>query len=271
MIVYPHAKINLGLRILRRRPDGYHDIETLLYPVGWSDILEILPSPGSRDIRIRTSGLSLPGRSSDNLVYRAASLMQERFGLTGMRIHLHKQVPAGAGLGGGSSDAAFTLMALRELFSLSLPPRELHRMATQLGSDCAFFLEDTPALATGRGDKLTPVSLDLQGTYLMIIFPGIVSATARMYRMIQPADEGISLKEAIEKPRSEWMKYLINRFEEPLVRDFPVIGTVIKLLVAHGAWYASVTGSGSAVYGLFDTPPGKIPLSPGWLSWTEQL
>ncbi|HHJ11173.1 MAG TPA: 4-(cytidine 5'-diphospho)-2-C-methyl-D-erythritol kinase [Bacteroidetes bacterium] len=271
MIVYPNAKINLGLRILSKRPDGFHDIETLFYPVGWSDILEILPSGFSSGIRFKISGIPLPGCSKDNLIYKAASLMQERYDLPGIRIHLHKQIPVGAGLGGGSSDAAFTLKTIQRLFSLDLSFHELHQLAAQLGSDCAFFLVNKPALASGKGEKLTPVSLDLHGIYVLIIFPGFTLDTGRMYNIARISTKGMSLKEAITKPRNEWKKYLINHFEEPLSRDFPVIQKLLKHLYASGAWFASVSGSGSSVYGLFDAPPRNLSLPQNYQTWSEQL
>ncbi len=271
MIVYPNAKINLGLRILRKRADGFHEIETILYPVGWCDILEILPSETSREIWFRTSGLPLSGRSKDNLVYKAAFLMQKRYGLPGMKIYLHKQIPAGAGLGGGSSDAAFTLKAIQRLFSLPVSSRELHLLASRLGSDCAFFLDNKPALASGKGDLLSPVPLDLHGTYILIIFPGFASDTGRMYQNARISSAGLSLKEAMVRPSHDWKKLLINYFEEPLSRDFPVTQHLLKKLYAGGAWFASVSGSGSSVYGLFDSPPPEIPLTRNYLTWSEQL
>ncbi|MCD6201075.1 MAG: 4-(cytidine 5'-diphospho)-2-C-methyl-D-erythritol kinase [Bacteroidales bacterium] len=271
MIVYPNAKINLGLRILRKRSDGFHMIETILYPVGWCDILEILPSVTSREIWFRMSGFSLPGRTRDNLVYKAAYLMQQRYDLPGIKIHLHKQIPAGAGLGGGSSDAAFTLKAIQQLFSLPVSFRELHLLAAQLGSDCAFFLDNKPALASGKGEILSPVPLDLHGTYILIIFPGFTSDTSRMYQKSDISSGGLSLIDAWVHPHHDWKKYLINCFEEPLSRDFPVIRHLLKKLYAGGAWFASVSGSGSSVYGLFDDPPPDITLPGNYLTWSEQL
>ena len=271
MIVFPNAKINLGLRILYKRPDGFHAIETIFYPVGWSDILEIVPSRESRRIRLRLSGLPLQAELQDNLVYRAAAIMQEKYNLPGLRMHLHKQIPAGAGLGGGSSDASFTLKALDRLFSLGLPSRSLHALAKQLGSDCPYFLVNKPVLATGRGDKMTPLSVDLEGNYLLIVYPGFSTATGKMYKNTFPSDQSPGLKEAIGKPHHLWKKYVINRFEETLSLTYPAISSLLNQLYDKGAWYAGVSGSGSSVFGLFKKPPEKLTFPEDYLTWQEKL
>ena len=271
MIVFPNAKINLGLRILYKRPDGFHAIETIFYPVGWSDILEILPSPGSRMIRLRLSGLPLPGQPQDNLVYRAAAIMQEKYKLPGLRIHLHKQIPAGAGLGGGSSDASFTLKAIDRLFSLHIPRRSLHAMAKQLGSDCPFFLVNKPFFATGRGDKMTPLPFDLHGNYLLIVYPGFSTGTGEMYKNTPPSKKSTGLIEAIGKPHHLWKKYVINRFEETLARNYPAISSLLSKFYGKGAWYAGVSGSGSSVFGFFKKPPEKLTFPENYLIWQEKF
>ncbi len=271
MILFPNAKINLGLRILHRRKDGYHDLETIFYPVGWCDILEIMPIRERKKIRLTCSGLSLPGSARDNLVYKAASLIQDRFTLPGLRIHLHKQIPAGAGLGGGSSDAAFTLRALNQVYSLHLPQEEIESMALKLGSDCPFFLHNKPALATHQGENLTPLNLSLKGKYILIIYPGFEVNTGKMFRTVRPSEEGLSLRQAVALPSSEWQKHIINHFENILAGEFPAIPALLQLLHHQGAWYASVSGSGSSVYGLFTSPPPRMQLPAGYITWSGQL
>jgi len=271
MILFPNAKINLGLRILRRRQDGYHDLETIFYPISWCDILEIMPLRDDKKIWLTSSGLSLPGSARDNLVYKTASLMQERYSLPGVRIHLHKQIPAGAGLGGGSSDATFTLKALNQVYSLNLPKDEIESMALTLGSDCPFFLNNKPALAIGRGERLTLLDLSLKENYILIIYPGLEVNTGKMFRSTRPSEEGLSLIQAVALPPSEWEKHIINHFEKTLAGEFPVIPELLKFLHNHGAWYASVSGSGSSVYGLFTSPPPQIKLPEEYITWIGQL
>jgi len=272
MIVYPNAKINLGLRILRRNDDGFHDLETVFYPVGWCDLLEILPATSVRyRVRLTVSGSLLPGISRDNLVRRAALMMQERYRLPPLRIHLHKQIPAGAGLGGGSSDAAFTLRALNDLFGLDAAEKDLRTMALSLGSDAPFFLMNRPALATGRGERLTPLSLSLAGWHLLIIYPALHLDTAGMFRRITPRDEGASLREIISLPPEQWRDTLRNDFEKKAGELHPVITEILVRLYDAGALYASLSGSGSAVYGLFRNEPPPLAWPDDYMIWQESI
>lgn len=274
MIVFPNAKINLGLRILRKRNDGYHDLETIFYPAGWSDILEILPSEksaGTESIRMTASGLPLPGTIRDNLVYRAAGILSSRYSLPVLRIHLHKLIPAGGGLGGGSSDAAFTLMAINKQFSLNLTRQELHSLALQLGSDCPFFLENKPALATGRGERFRPLDLYLQKNYITIIYPGFSVDTGSVFHHIRPSEEDMPLEQAVVLPPVTWKQNIINRFEEYLEKMYPVIHELITYLYDNGAWFVSVSGSGSSVYGFFKSSPPSFNFPEDYLVWTGKL
>jgi len=272
MILFPNAKINLGLRILRRRTDGFHDLETVFYPVGWSDLLEILPASSVRyRVRLTVSGTITAGPSRNNLVRRAALMMQERYRLPSLRIHLHKQIPAGAGLGGGSSDAAFTLRAINDLFSLDAGEKELRTMALSLGSDGPFFLMNRPVLATGRGEKLSPLPLSLKGWHLLIIYPDLHLDTATMFRLITPSDKGPSLKEIVARPPGQWRGLLVNDFEEPAGKRHPAITDIIRQLYDAGALYASLSGSGSAVYGLFRQEPPVMEWPEEYTIWKESL
>jgi 4-diphosphocytidyl-2-C-methyl-D-erythritol kinase len=272
MIVYPNAKINLGLRVLRRHANGFHDLETVFCPIGWSDLLEVVPVSGVRyRVRLSLSGLALPGSSRHNLVRRAALVLQERYRLPALRLHLHKQIPAGAGLGGGSSDAAFTLRALMELFSLDIREEELRQTALMLGSDVPFFLMNRPALARGRGEQLTPLPLSLQYIHLLVIYPGLHMPTGQMFRHITPSEEGASLQEILSLPLQQWRDKLINDFETAAGELHPVIPQIIRRLYDAGALYASLSGSGSAVYGLFLQDPPTLTWPEEYLVWQERL
>lgn len=261
MIVFPNAKINLGLRILKKRPDGFHDLESAFLPVGLTDMLEIIPVPG--DDRGPSARLTLTGiplnAADDNLCLRAFRLMRKRHGIPGVNLHLHKRIPPGTGLGGGSSDAAFTLLALNELFGLSLEVPLLMEYASLIGSDCPFFIINKPSLATGRGEHLEPLSLDLSGYALVLVLPGITVNTAMAYQMITPRPEGLPLKEVLRLVPEKWKDRLVNHFEGPVFDKYPEIGSLKQALYDSGAVYASMTGSGSAVFGLFRESPDLPP------------
>jgi len=257
MIVFPNAKINLGLRILRKRPDGFHDLESAFLPVGLTDMLEIVPDTGNntgKTDRLTLTGIPLEARD-DNLCIRALRLLKDKHGIPDVNLHLHKRIPTGAGLGGGSSDAAFTLRALNEMFSLGLDVPVLREYASKIGSDCPFFIINEPSLGTGRGENLEPLSLDLSGYALILVLPGITINTAMAYRMISPTDKDQPVKEVLKTAPEEWSGRLVNHFEVPVFEKYPEIGGIKQALYAGGAVYASMTGSGSAVYGLFRESP----------------
>jgi 4-diphosphocytidyl-2-C-methyl-D-erythritol kinase len=251
MVCFPFCKINLGLRVLGKRSDGYHEIETCFYPVPWTDILEILPSGAPA---FTYTGLPIPGSPSDNLCARAYRLLKTTFGLPPIALHLHKIIPLGAGLGGGSTDGAFVLKALRDLFALPVSAAELAGYAAQLGSDCTFFLTTTPALASGRGDVVSPATNMLRGKYLVIVVPPIHIATAMAYEGVRPGVPGPSLSEVIRQPLSTWKGLLVNDFEVSIFARYPILQQVKEALYSAGARYASMSGSGAAVYGIFDSP-----------------
>ncbi len=269
MIVFPNAKINLGLSVLRKRPDGYHQIETLFYPVALSDIVEIIPSHEERTV-FESRGLEIEGSAGQNTCLRAGQVMTEHFDLPPVRIFLYKKIPTGAGLGGGSSDAAFTIQALNTLFNLNASKDQLLRIAAGIGSDCPFFLENRPMLGTGRGECLEPIDLDLSGLQLILVKPAISIRTADAYAGVVPRDRRKSLKDIIQLPLPKWQEHLINDFEDGIFRKYPVIRTIKETLLDRGAIYASMTGSGSAVYGLFESRPPEPSLFPGWFVWTAK-
>lgn len=251
MVVFPHAKINLGLHVTGRRPDGYHNIETVFYPVPLSDVLETIKDTSASD-RIN---LTVTGNDSlnanDNLCVKAYALLKKDFKLPPVKAHLHKIIPAGAGLGGGSSDAVFMLKLLNTLFELKLSHDVLNKYAFELGSDCAFFVEGKPVYATGRGDVMSAVKLSLTNYFICLVKPQANVSTAEAYKMVKPQKPQIALLSAIQQPVEKWKDSLTNDFEEPVFKKYPVIATVKKKLYELGAVFALMSGSGSAVYGIF--------------------
>lgn len=246
MIAFPPCKINLGLNVLRRRPDNYHDLETCFYPVPWTDILEVIPS---EKFEFTVSGNVIPG--DDNLCVKAYRLLD----VPPAKIHLHKIIPTGAGLGGGSSDAAWTLRLLNDVFALRIPKDELRTIAAKVGSDCAFFIDDVPMIGTGRGELLREAKVDLKGKFIVIVKPDVHVSTAEAYAGINPKESPLDIEEI---PLDEWKDHVKNDFEESIFKRFPTLRDIKQMLYFNGALYASMTGSGSAVYGIFINPP---PLS----------
>lgn len=251
MISFPNAKINLGLNIIEKRPDGYHNIESVFYPVAWCDALEIVKS----DIfSFNSSGLEVPGNEKDNLIVKAYKLLENDGLLNDMkvRIHLHKVLPMGAGIGGGSADGAFALKLLNDVFSLDLTKKELENYAERLGSDCPFFIENKPKFCCGKGTEFEDINLSLKGKMLVLINPQIHISTAEAYAGVKPQKPEISIKDILSMPISAWKETLRNDFEEKIVENHPRIGELKTGLYAQGAMYASMTGSGSTVFGIFD-------------------
>lgn len=263
MILFPNCKINLGLNILRKREDGYHDLQTVFYPVPLHDALEIVrhPSPLAA-IAYSGSGFAVQGNLSDNICVKAYNLLKQDFpDLPAIKMHLHKAIPMGAGLGGGSADGAFALLLLNKKFNLALSEEQLLQYALQLGSDCPFFIRNTPSFATGRGEKLENIALDLSGYKFVLVNPGIHVPTGWAFSLLRPVEKP-SLKSIVTQPVETWKDSLTNDFEEPVSRQHPEIGMIKNVLYEQGAVYASMTGSGSTVYGLFPkvaTPQFSFP------------
>ncbi len=264
MIRFPNAKINIGLQVVAKRSDGYHDLETVFYPVSMSDVLEIIPS---EQTAMHHSGLRIAGDSFSNLCLKAFELMHSLYNMQPVAMYLHKIIPMGAGLGGGSSDAAFTLSMLNEFFHVGLEESVLKELALKLGSDCPFFLMNKPAFATGKGELLTAVSFSLKGYHLAIVIPAVHVSTKEAFSLMKPAVPKIRLDELILQPVEEWKNLIVNDFEKTLFPLYPVIGEIKKDLYLSGAVYASMTGSGSAVYGIFKSKPVLPPLPPGTIFW----
>jgi 4-diphosphocytidyl-2-C-methyl-D-erythritol kinase len=269
MVSFPPCKINLGLNIISKRPDGFHDIETCFYPVPWNDILEIIPSSV---FSFNVTGTTIPGRESENLCVKAYSLIEKEFAVSPVQMHLHKIIPTGAGLGGGSSDAAHTLRSLNNVFDLKIKSERLQQYAAALGSDCTFFIQDKPKLGTGRGEILQDINAYLKDKHLVIIKPDIHVSTAEAYAGVLPQKPEIDLREIIEKqPVKAWRSMLKNDFEITVFKKFPDIKRVKDKLYDFGAHYASMSGSGSTVFGIF---PSFVDLKsnfPGTAYWGGNL
>lgn len=271
MILFPNAKINLGLHIVERRADGFHELETVMIPVpGLCDALEVIPGEGD-SCAFTASGIAIDGPAEDNLCVRAWQLMHTHYGIGGVRMHLHKAIPFGSGLGGGSADAAFALRAIAGVFGLPASDDELEALAARAGSDTAFFVRNRPALATGRGEVLIPIELDLGGAHLLIVVPPIAVSTAEAYRGVTPAVPARPLPEILAEPMGCWKETLHNDFEPSLFARHPELARAKAALYAAGAAYASLSGSGSALYGIFEREPGDIPLPEGYFSHRERL
>lgn len=253
MIVFPNCKINLGLHILKKRSDGFHDIDTIFYPIALQDGLEIIKSSSlSNNIEFSSSGLQIDGKPSDNICIKAYHLLKKDFPqLPSIKIHLHKTIPMGAGLGGGSADGAFILVLLNTTFNLGINESKLIDYALLLGSDCPFFIKNLPCYATGRGEVLEIIDLDLSAYKFVIVNPGIHINTAWAFSQITPSQNLPSLKETFKQPVEEWKGFLQNDFEQAVSFHYPQIKETKNILYQQGAVYASLTGSGSTVFGIF--------------------
>jgi 4-diphosphocytidyl-2-C-methyl-D-erythritol kinase len=260
MINFPGCKINLGLHVINKRKDGFHNIETVFYPVKWQDALEILDNKRAKKNKISFHGygLSIEGKPESNLCVKAYRLLAEDVDLPPVSIHLFKHIPMGAGLGGGSADAAFTIKLLNEKFGLKLSIKQMQHYAAELGSDCAVFITNKPAFAYGRGDKFKPLQLDLGGWHIALVHPGIHVSTADAYAAVKKRGKTVenkSLQQIIQQPVTKWKKMLENDFELSVFKKYPTIEKLKEQMYDAGATYAAMSGSGSAVFGLFKEEP----------------
>ncbi len=253
MVVFPNCKINLGLNILRKRGDGFHDLETIFYPIPITDALEILPSNHSTEqIEFTISGFQVDANKEDNLCIKAYWLLKKDFdALPPIKMHLHKSIPMGAGLGGGSADAAFTLRLLNDKFNLGISTNQLLDYAVILGSDCPFFILNTACTATGRGEILNPININLKGYQLILINPGIHIGTKAAFAHLKPGIPNKSTNDIIQQPINTWASELKNDFESSIFINYPEIAWIKSYLYQQGAIFASMTGSGSSVFGFF--------------------
>jgi len=255
MICFPNAKINLGLHIVSRRSDGFHNIESLMLPVAYCDILEIIPDSANTSCSFSLSGNIPPGDAGENLCVKAFGIMQRQYRTGGVKMHLHKNIAIGAGLVGGSSDATFTLIMLNKIFDLQLSDEVLEGHAAELGSDCAFFIKNKPAIASGKGNILTLHNINLKDTYVVLVLPDIHVSTAEAYQHCVPDSTCPSLNSLLSKPQKEWPQFIKNHFESGIFAKYPQLASIKTELYRMGAVYAAMSGSGSSVYGIFRYKP----------------
>ena len=273
MIVFPHAKINLGLNVVRKRADGFHDIQSVLVPIPLCDVLEVVVDPvlAPGEVVFNRSGLSIAGAIEEDLCMKALRLVEQQRPLPGLRMHLHKVVPSGAGLGGGSSDGAHVLRLLNDLLQLGLKKEELFQMAASLGSDCPFFLHHGAQLAEGRGERLSPITVDLKNWWLVLVNPGVHVSTAEVYRNTTPTGTEIDLAAVLSHPPNRWNGALVNTMEPYVLSAYPAVAHVKKQLLDFGAAYAAMSGSGSCVFGLFRERPEGITWPKSHRQWVFHL
>lgn len=253
MVAFPNCKINIGLRVTGKRNDGFHNIETVFIPVHLRDAIEIIETKSSKEISYTQTGLSIPGNYADDLCMKAYLLIKKDFPkLPAIKMHLHKTIPMGAGLGGGSADAAFVLKLLNTTFELQLSTGQLISYALELGSDCPFFIINRPCYATGRGEILEEITINLSAYKILLINPGIHINTGWAFSNITPVIKSTSLKDLIAKPIESWQDTIFNNFEKPVFKAHPEIAGIKKELLSNHAIYASMSGSGSSVFGIFE-------------------
>lgn len=253
MVVFPNAKINLGLNIIKKRSDGYHNIESCFYPIPFTDALEVIESD---ELSFSSSGITIPGSTEDNLCLKAYHLLKSAYNLPPVAIHLHKSIPIGAGLGGGSSDGAFMIKLLNEKFSLGITLEEQEKLAAQLGSDCPFFIRNVPIYVQGTGNVFTDIDISLKRKYLVLVTPNIHVSTADAYAGIIPHQSNSNLKDGLEKLEvSNFQNNIKNDFEETVFNRYPELAKIKKELMEKGALYATMSGSGSSILGVFNSDP----------------
>jgi len=265
MIYFPNAKVNLGLRVTSKRQDGYHALDTVFFPVPLHDVLEVITqsSPSTEAVTFTHSGIPIPGDESSNLCIKAYNLLKKDYPeLPSILLHLHKHIPMGAGLGGGSADGAFMLRLLNDKYKLGIGLDQLQKYALELGSDCPFFIINQPVQASGRGEIMQPISCTLSSKTMVLVCPGIHVSTADAFRKISLSPDAPSCASIVEGPIQEWKRNLINDFETPVFNAFPEIADIKETLYNAGAAYASMTGTGSTVYGIFEKSPAIKDLFP---------
>ncbi len=268
MIFFSNAKINLGLNIVNKRPDGFHNIESIFYPIPWYDIIEIIPN---NSFELKLYGLQVSCTLEQNLCFKAFQLMKQYYNIPNVKIVLYKNIPEQAGLGGGSSNATHTLIGLNQLFDLNLTKAQLSNLANNLGSDCAYFVENTPALIQEKGNKITPLNFTLANYYLAVLKTNISVSTAWAYQQVIPHSSEFPLAEIIlNKSIEEWKNFVSNDFEKPVFKQFPELKQLKEELYRNGALYASMSGSGSSIYGIFKHPP-LLPSSKYPHYWCKKL
>lgn len=251
MLAFANAKINLGLNVTEKRADGYHNLETVFYPAKIYDVLEITDAENTSCV---IKGVDIPGNTADNICLKAYDLLSKDFELPPQQITLLKNIPVGAGVGGGSADAAFLIKLLNDKFKLGISADGMEDYARTLGADCAFFIRNEPVFADGRGDRFSPVSIDLSGRFMVLVKPPVHVSTADAFAGLKPAIPETSVKDLMQLPVEEWKNRLINDFERPIFSKYPEVGRIKQYLYHAGATFALMTGSGSSVFAIFDQP-----------------
>jgi 4-diphosphocytidyl-2-C-methyl-D-erythritol kinase len=267
MLFFPNAKVNLGLYVTEKRLDGYHNIESIFMPIHLCDVLDIVTTSNDQ-FELEVLGIVIDGNIEENICWKAWQLLREHHNIGGAKCILLKNIPTGAGLGGGSSDGAFMLKALNELYQLKLDQKTLEEYAAQLGSDCPFFIENTPKFVSGRGEFLSAIELNLKRYFITVVHPGIHVSTPKAYSLIQPTSADINLREISSIPIQEWKNNLNNQFEKPICELHPQIGMIKETLYEAGAIYAAMSGSGSAVIGIFEEDKNLTHLFPSYFCRT---
>ena len=275
MVTFPNAKINLGLDVVEKRPDGYHNLETVFFPIPLQDILEItVAEENAPDYTFTMHNAVFDGDNNENLVVKAYKILAADYKLPKVKMALYKNIPTGAGLGGGSADAAFALKMLNEIAGLGLTDEKLEEYAARLGADCAFFIKNTPAYATGIGNILSSTPCDLTGYFMVIVKPEIHISTKEAYSLVRPQYPEIPLTEIAKKPIAEWKGLMKNDFEKSVFAQHPSMEKIKDCLYSMGAVYASMSGSGSAFFGIFDHEQDIDNIKqkfPGTFCWCKAL
>ena len=273
MLVFPNAKINLGLNVISKRNDGFHNIESVMFPVDLCDILEFIPVVDARakQINLSITGLNLDSDLEDNLLIKTYNLLAEDYDIPALDIHLHKIIPFGAGLGGGSSDAAFFIKALNEEFSLNISNKKLKELSAKIGSDCPFFIDNKPVFASGKGEEMQAVDFSLAGYYLFIVSPKIMVSTKFAYSSVRPSKPEISIDKLLSLPIETWKENIKNDFEDSIFKYYPEIKGIKLKLYQSGALYASMTGSGSSVFGIFKSAVMLKDSFKDYFVWQEEI
>ncbi len=257
MLIFPNAKLNLGLNVVKKRGDGFHDIESVFYPIFWQDALEIIENKDTNPpFAYSQSGLFIDAKPEENLIYKTWQLINQTKKLPNIKVHLHKNIPMGAGLGGGSANVAFFINSVNTLFNLNFTEIEKIEIASKIGSDCAFFIKNKPVFAQGKGNEFSDITINLNKHYILVVFPDIHSNTKEAYSGLTPKLPQQNLKTVIENtPVENWNENVTNDFEQSIFKKYPAIEEVKSTLYKYNALYASMSGSGSAVYGIFKDKP----------------
>ncbi len=271
MLTYSNAKINIGLNIVEKRPDGFHNIETVFFPIGMRDAIEIADSKEDTDYTFSSSGIPIDIDASENIVVKAYNLIREKYNFPAQDIHLHKSIPFGAGLGGGSANAAYMTKLLNQKFDLKMSESRMEELVSQLGSDCAFFIKNKPAFATEKGEKLSTIELDLKGYYILLIKPDIHISTPEAYANIKPNKPEKSLQQLIQEPIENWKTTIKNDFEGSIFPKHPLLAEIKEELYEEGAIYAAMSGSGSSMFGIFKDEPQILLQWKKHFCWQDRL